>query len=360
MKFNQHPINALGKGVFFALGAAFLFGISAPAAKILVGSVEPALLAGLLYLGSAAGLGVWLLIGLVRGVRRNEAPLRRKDLGWLSGAILSGGVLGPLLLMMGLQKLSGFAASLLLNMESVFTILLAWFLFRENFDRRIAIGVAFIILGGVSLSWSGGGGEFGWDGFVLLLGACLAWGIDNNLTRQISGGDPIQIAFAKGLVGGLVNLAVAAKSGALSIGFSTAAASAVLGLFGYGISLVFFILALRHMGTARTGAYFATAPFIGSIFSVLLLGDVVTVNLLFAAILMGWGVWLHLSERHGHEHLHEPLAHEHAHSHDSHHQHDHSDSDDVHEPHSHRHDHSPLAHSHHHFPDLHHKHSHAK
>jgi len=285
-------------------------------------------------------------------------------------------------LMLGLKNLSGFAASLLLNLEAIFTIALAWFVFHEHFDRRIAIGAFFILLGGIVLSWGGEGGAVTMTGIALVSGACLAWGIDNNLTRRISGGDPVQIAFLKGLVGGAVNLLIwlgtsssteplrywigegpagwtnrVSLSGA-SIPMQSLAVSGVVGLAGYGMSLVFFILALRHIGTARTGAYFSTAPFIGSLLSIIFLGDSLTLPLVFAALLMAIGVTIHLTEEHAHQHLHHDLEHDHLHVHDDlHHDHLHSDGSDS-EPHSHRHRHDALTHTHHHYPDLHHSHSH--
>jgi len=349
---------SLNRGLFFALGAAALFGLSTPLAKRLVGSIEPALLAGLLYLGSAVGLSLWLLARRFGGARLREAPLRRGDLGWLTGATLSGGALGPLLLMMGLKRITGVAASLLLNMEALLTIGLAWLIFREHFDRRMAIGAGLIIAGGIVLSFNGEQGVFRWDGLLLILGACLAWGIDNNLTRQISGGDPIQIAVIKGFIGGSVNVVFVARSNPLELGGDQLIAAGLLGLAGYGVSLVLFILALRHIGAARTGAAFATAPFIGGVVSIFLLEERISAQLLLAAGFMGAGVWLQLSERHSHEHLHEAQDHNHAHIHDLHHQHTHDRETADGEAHSHSHRHDPQKHSHPHFPDLHHQHSH--
>jgi drug/metabolite transporter (DMT)-like permease len=314
----------------------------------------------MLYLGSAVGLGIWLVVRSLLKRKTSEAPLGFRDLPWLAGATLSGGVGGPILLMLGLKYLSGSVATLLLNMEAVFTITLAWFVFREHFDRRIALGVLSIVLGGSALSWTGEGGSFTWTGALLVVGACFSWGIDNNLTRKISGGDPIQIAFIKGLVGGAVSLIIAICSGIKfnTLGFETVVTSGFVGLVGYGISLVFFILALRHIGTARTGAYFSTAPFIGSIVSIILLGDSVTFPLVVAALLMGVGVWFHLGEQHDHEHTHVPMEHTHSHTHDEHHRHDHRSAISDGEPHSHFHHHQALVHKHFHYPDLHHEHSH--
>ena len=346
-------------GVWYALAAAILFGASTPFAKLLLTDISPVLLAGLLYLGSGVALSAWLLLrSQVRGIDATEAPLKRADAPWLAGSIVFGGVLGPMLLMVGLTTTPAADASLLLNLEGVFTALLAWFVFRENFDRRIAVGMACITAGGVVLSWAGSPtGEPAW-GTLAIAGACLAWGIDNNLTRNVSAGDPVQIAAIKGLVAGVVNSALGLSFGATFPDGATIAAAGVVGLLGYGVSLTCFVLALRYLGTARTGAYFSLAPFVGAVLSLVLFRQWLTVELLLAAALMGVGLWLHLSERHEHEHLHEPQNHEHAHSHDEHHQHTHTADDPPGEPHSHPHAHKAQQHSHAHYPDIHHRHEH--
>ena len=219
------------------------------------------------------------------------------------------------------------------------------------------LGAAAILAGATILSWSGGAARVGWGG-LLIAGACVAWGIDNNLTRKLSGADPVQIAAAKGVVAGTVNLALALFAGAAIPAASQIAGAAVIGFLGYGVSLVLFVLALRHLGSARTGAYFSTAPFIGAILAIALFHEPVTAGLVAAAVLMGLGLWLHLAERHAHDHVHEALTHEHRHSHDAHHQHAHAPGDPAGEPHSHWHTHAPLSHSHAHYPDLHHQHGH--
>lgn len=347
------------KGVIYALLAALLFGTSAPLAKALLPQMTPLLLAGLLYLGSGVGLALY---SLVRSRRSNpsgrEAALTRKDAPWLAGAILAGGVIAPVLLMWGLAVTPASSASLLLNLEGVLTALLAWFVFKENFDRRIALGMALIAAGGVSLSW------MGWqEGSVPLsslaiVGACLAWAIDNNLTRKVSAGDPVQIAMIKGLVAGSVNTGLALALSAKLPSSSSLLATGVVGFFGYGVSLTLFVLALRHIGTARTGAYFSVAPFIGAALSILFLGDRLTFGFGISAVLMALGVGLHLTERHEHRHQHEAMEHEHLHRHDEHHQHVHSPDDSPGDPHSHPHRHEPFLHSHPHYPDIHHRHGH--
>ncbi len=346
-------------GVFYALGAAALFGASTPFAKRLLPEVGPWLLAGLLYLGSGLGLALYRLLDSRRSNKTGkEAPLSRKDAPWLAGAILCGGVVAPLLLMVGLRLTPASSASLLLNLEGVFTALLAWFVFKENFDARIAWGMALISLGAAIVSWAGNPvSGIPW-GSLAVVGACLAWGLDNNLTRKVSAADPVQIAMLKGLCAGSVNVVLGLLLGAKIPAAGTLLASAVIGLLGYGVSLTLFVLALRHLGTARTGAYFSLAPFVGALVSIALLGESFSTGLIAAAGLMGWGVWLHLTEKHEHEHTHEPMEHDHLHTHDEHHQHPHSGNEPPGEPHSHPHRHEPLAHSHPHFPDLHHRHDH--
>lgn len=355
---SEKPGRSWLSGISFAVMAAVLFGASTPFSKILLGKTEPVLLAGLLYLGSGVGLAIWSWFRSQSKGGTREAQLKRSDLPWLAGAILAGGIIGPILLMAGLAITPASSASLLLNLEGVFTAMLAWFVFKENFDRRIALGMVAITLGGLLLSW-GGRPDVGvpW-GALAITGACLAWGIDNNLTRRISAGDPVQIAAAKGLVAGAVNLTIALSVGATLPTLLTVTMAALLGFFGYGLSLTLFVLALRHIGTARTGAYFSLAPFVGAVISVLVLRDSLTLQFLIAAVLMGTGVWLHLTERHKHEHQHEVLDHDHKHVHDEHHQHEHAESVPLGEPHSHPHRHERIVHSHPHYPDIHHRHAH--
>lgn len=339
-------------GVLAALGAAILFGAGTPIAKLLLGNVGPWLLAGLLYLGSGLGLSAFRWLSRAPAVR-----LPRREALWFAGAIAWGGIVGPVLLMVGLTGMPASGASLLLNAESVFTALLAWFAFKENFDRRILLGMAAIVAGALILS---GGGEARFSGpwpSLAILGACLAWGIDNNLTRKVSLTDATWIAAVKGLVSGAVNIALAFALGAHLPPLHILASAMVVGLFAYGVSLTLFVLGLRHLGTARTGAYFSVAPFFGALLAVAM-GDAVSLPLLAAGALMALGAWLHLTERHAHEHLHEALAHSHAHRHDEHHQHPHDFPWDGTEPHTHFHVHPHLRHSHVHYPDSHHRHPH--
>ena len=346
-------------GVTVAILAAVLFGASTPFSKLLLGQINPLLLAGLLYLGSGAGLTLWIgFQRLVLKAKNQEAGLRWRDLPWLAGAILAGGVVAPILLMQGLAITPASSASLLLNLEGVLTALLAWFVFKENFDQRIMLGMAAILLGGVLLSWQSRP-ELGvpW-GAIGIVGACFGWAIDNNLTRKVSAADPAQVAALKGLVAGTTNVLLAFSIGARLPSIPGLAGAALLGFLSYGVSLTCFVLALRHIGTARTGAYFSTAPFIGAILSLALLHEPVSWLFWIAGGLMIFGVWLHLTEHHAHLHRHEPLVHEHLHRHDQHHQHAHAPTDPPGEPHSHVHQHEELLHSHPHYPDLHHRHKH--
>ena len=348
------------RGALFALAAAVLFGVSTPIAKLLLGIADPLLLAGLLYLGSGTGLALVKIGGGSLGLGRSEAPLRSRDLPWLAAIVMFGGILGPALLMSGLTLTPASTGSLLLNTEGLATIVIAWAVCRENLDRRIFAGAMAILAGAVLLSWpqtAGVGTPLHWGSLLIVL-ACVSWGIDNNLTRKLSAADPLQIAMIKGLAAGTVNFALALAHGATLPGLTTIAAAAGVGFFGYGVSLVLFVLALRHLGAARTGAYFSTAPFIGAALALPLFGEAPTLTLTGAALLMGIGVYLHLTESHEHEHLHEPLAHEHRHVHDIHHQHGHAQADPAGEPHSHWHRHPPVLHKHPHYPDLHHRHGH--
>jgi drug/metabolite transporter (DMT)-like permease len=344
-------------GAPLALLSAALFGASTPLAKALLGEVSPWMLAGLLYLGAGVGLSIAPVARRALGVGPPEARLRRTDLPWLVTVVLSGGILGPLLLMLGLSTTPASTASLLLNLEGLFTLGIAWVVFRENVDVRIGLGAAAILLGAVIVSWHDDSGGLGRGAFAIL-GACLCWGIDNNLTRKLSTADPLQIATVKGLAAGTLNVALASFLGAAVPSAGLIFAAAIVGLLGYGISLACFVLALRHLGAARTGAYFSTAPFIGAALSVAIFAEPITTQLLAAAVLMGVGLYLHLVEHHEHEHAHEGMVHEHAHMHDEHHRHRHAAGDPPGEPHVHVHRHAPMVHRHPHYPDIHHRHSH--
>ncbi|VEB33488.1 drug/transporter permease [Legionella cherrii] len=346
-------------GYWYAILSAVLFGAATPAAKFLLDKIHPLLLAGLLYLGSAVGL--FIIFFFQRYLTKSatkEASLRSSDLPWLSSAVLLGGIIGPVLLMVGLMRLPAASASLLLNLESVFTAVIAWFAFKEHVDRNIALGMMSIVIGSFMLSWKGSLTYQSLSGPSLIAGACLCWAIDNNLTRKISAANPLQIAMIKSLVAGLTNITIAMVFGAILPSSVFIISAGIVGFLGYGVSLLLFILGLRHIGTARTGAYFALAPFVGAGFAIIFLNEPVSVQLLLASLFMGIGIWLHLSEHHSHAHQHEAIEHEHRHTHDEHHQHEHQPTDPPGEPHTHWHQHKPLYHTHPHFPDIHHRHKH--
>ena len=348
-------ISHLWPGVPLALASAVLFGAVSPLSKLLLDAVNPFMLAGLMYFGAGIGLALYRSVrGSVAG-KSDEAQLRRSDIPWLAVAIGMGGIVGPLLLMLGLARTTASSAALLLNVEGLATLVIAWVVFRENVDRKLALGAVAILAGAVLLSWEGRGVTFD-TGALFVVGACIAWGIDNNFTRKISATDPVVIAMLKGLIAGGVNITLALVTGAAFPAALTLMAAGVVGLLGVGVSLVMFILALRHLGSARTGAYYSLAPFIGAVLAIVLLGEPLTIRLTIAGVLMGVGLWIHLSERHSHQHEHEPLEHEHSHVHDEHHRHQHDGP--VTEPHSHSHRHERMSHAHAHYPDMHHRHHH--
>lgn len=340
-------------GIIAASASALLFGASTPLAKFMLATVSPWLMAGLLYVGSGFSLI------LFRALRSSPpARLEPGEWRWLAGAILAGGIAAPVLLMCGLKNMPASGASLLLNAEGVFTALIAWFAFRENFDRRIALGMMAIVAGAVVVS-SPGQAHFGEILPALaVLAACLGWAIDNNLTHRISSGDATWIAAIKGISAGSVNLLLALLDGARLPAVPQLAGALLIGALSYGASLTLFVRALRALGTARTGAYFSVAPFFGAGVAVLFLGDPLSSRTLLAACLMGFGVWLHLTENHDHLHAHELVEHEHEHEHDLHHQHAHDVPVPAGVRHTHRHRHEPISHSHPHFPDTHHRHEH--
>ena len=347
-------------GVWAALASAILFGAGTPLAKGLLGQVSPWLLAGLLYAGSGLGLLIY------RRIKKLPTPrLNRSESLWLLAAILCGGGAAPVLLMFGLSGLAASHASLLLNAEAVLTTVLAWALFKEHLGRRIVLGMALIVAGALLLAWPQGAAGPAvqiselWPALAVLL-ACAFWALDNNFTRKVAHVDASWIACTKGLSAGVTNLLLAALLGATWPSLLGTSAAMAVGFLAYGVSLALFVVGLRHLGASRAGAYFSTAPFVGAVISVVFFAEPVTWQLGLASVLMGLGVWLHLTENHGHLHRHEVLVHEHVHTHDEHHLHAHPEvvagaSPDTH---SHLHQHEPLEHSHAHFPDAHHRHQH--
>jgi drug/metabolite transporter (DMT)-like permease len=344
------------RGPACGLLAAGLFGLSAPLGKVLVSHAGPVALASVLYL--SAGL-VLSAIGPLRE-RSAEAPLRLGDAPVLAAIAVLGGIIGPVLMLYGLSRVSGVTGALLLNLEAPATILLAVCIFGEHLGRRETLAAALVIAGAAILAVGpasrGSGGSQG--GAVALAGACLAWGIDNNLTQRLSLRDPVALVRFKALAAGSGSLVLALALGDSFPDGRVLLGAIVLGALSYGVSTLLDAYALRFVGAAREAAYFATAPFFGALVAVPLLGERLGAAQLAAAALMVGGIWELLRERHTHEHVHAGLTHEHAHVHDAHHQHDHAPGTRVEEPHSHVHSHTPLSHDHAHVPDAHHRHRH--
>jgi drug/metabolite transporter (DMT)-like permease len=355
----------MNRSVIYGLLAAALFGASTPLAKRLVEDISPFLLAGILYLGSGLGL---TLLRVIRDRGWRAPEIATIEWPWLLSAIGFGGVIAPVALMFGLSQTGAATASLLLNLETVLTAVIAWVVFREPADRRIVLGMLAIVLASVLLSLPSAapGPTSAANPGNTVLGpaavalACLCWAIDNNLTRKVSASDAVFIAACKGLIAGLVNSLIAWQFAVSLPAAELIVAAAALGFVGYGVSLVLFVLALRGLGAARTGAYFSTAPFVGAAMALLVLGEPTPRGFWVAAALMSFGVWLHLSERHEHEHRHEALEHSHQHDHDEHHQHEHDPPYQSNKPHAHRHSHPESVHRHVHAPDIHHQHNHSR
>ncbi len=343
-----------------AIAAAILFGASAPISKTLLGSIEPLPLAAFLYLGS--GFGSWLLL-TIRNMRNQnrivEERLTKPDIPWLTGAIFAGGVAAPILLLLGLDRTPASTASLLLNFEAVATALIAGLLFHEAIGRRIFIAVLTITLASILLTWNGGAWGFSL-GAIAIISACFLWGLDNNLTRNISGKDPLMIVGIKGICAGTFSLLLAFLLKIPLPPFEPILIAILVGAVCYGLSIQLFILSLRGLGSARTGALFGTAPFVGAILSLVFLNEIPPTYFWIALPIMGTGAWLMLSEDHAHLHTH--INHMHAHSHyhpEEHHRHDHPGEGRAFSGrHSHLHRHASLSHSHAHSPDLHHRHDH--
>jgi drug/metabolite transporter (DMT)-like permease len=342
-------------GAAYGIAAAMLFGLSAPLSKRLLAEVPPLLLAALLYLG--AGLGVTAAAPLAPR-RMREAPVRRADVGLLAGIVVTGGILGPLLMLYGLQRVSGIAGSLLLNLEGVFTILIAVTVFREHLSRLELAGAILIVSGAAVLGYAPGDLSVQWTGVLLIGAACFSWALDNNWTQRLSLKDPFAVVRIKTLGAGACTLVSALAMGQHLPSPGLTIAAMLLGVFSYGISILLDAYALRHIGAAREAAFFATAPFIGALAALPILGERLRTRDVIALAAMAGGVTVLVKSRHSHAHTHETLLHEHVHSHDEHHQHTHTDADPPGQPHSHIHGHDELRHEHGHVSDVHHRHSH--
>ncbi len=355
------------RGVAYALTAAVLFGASIPLSKLLLSSVEPWMLSGLLDLGAGAGLAGLQFCRNLWGFPGSETGLRREDLPWMIAAIAAGGVFGTLLLILGLVRIDAATGSLLLNLEGIGAMAIAWIVFREKANRRIVLGALAIVAGAAVLSWPGQGVALDF-GAVLVAGACLAWAIDNNIVRKISACDPTQITIVRGLAAGTIILVLAFARGATLPAAPFIAAALALGFVGYGISWALIVLSLRHLGTARTAAYFSTTPFIGAAVAVALLGEPVSTPLVIGGLLMAVGIWIHATEKRPHALILEPMVREpagdeHGHRHGAQHGYgEHSQGPMGSMPESHFHPDSsghvgaPPEHRHPHHPDARHRH----
>lgn len=355
----QNSVGANRLPLVFAVASAVLFGMGTPFAKLLLGDLPPVALAGLLYLGAFVGLSLYDILRRTTSDQSevSKSRLGRNDAPWLAGAIVAGGIVAPISLMTGLTMISGFSASLLLNLEGVATAIIATMLFKEHLGRKIVLVILCMTAAGVLLSWNPEEDVFAATGPLLLIVAAVGWGLDNNFTRNICGKDPVQIAQIKGLVAGCTSIALA-----LALGWNVRMSSdiiwaLVLGSLSYGASLVLFVLALQGLGASRTGAFFSLGPFVGAAVSVVLLDETLGWIMVPAAILMVGGAVAMLYERHSHVHQHEGMTHVHLHAHGDF-SHDHCHPDPVREPHVHEHTHLAEDHDHPHWPDIHHRHVH--
>ena len=347
------------QGALFGLSAAVLFGMSLPFAKLLLPETGPMMTAGLLYLGAGLGLLLFEITGrpwLKSGL--NEAPVGRADAGSLAGVVLIGGMLGPFLMLVGLERLSGVVTSLLLNLETPFTVLVALLVFREHLVRQELAGVLAIVVAAGILTYQPGAILGDIFGILAVLGACLCWAIDNNLSQRLSLRDPLVVTRIKTLGAGLAMLGLAAVTGQQWPAIKITLATLFLGLISYGVSLVIDMRALRLLGAAREAGFFATAPFIGALVAVPVLGEQWGMQDVTATVLMICGIALLLRAHHAHTHQHEEVEHDHIHLHEEHHNHDHDGEAILQEPHTHPHRHLPLTHDHPHLSELHHRHEH--
>ena len=345
-------------GGVYGLSAAALFGVSPPIAKLLLPEAGPLLISGLLYLGAGLGLLAFEVVAY-RGAEasRRESPVGPADRALLAGMILCGGVLGPVCMLWGLQRLSAVLGSLLLNLEAPFTIGLALLLFREHLGRGEMTGALLIVIAAAILQLRPEELRPDVWGFIAIAGACLWWAIDNNLSQRMSLRDPIIVTRIKALGAGVCTVSMAFLGGQALPAPMILLAALLLGVFSYGVSLVLDMQALRLLGAAREAGFFATAPFVGAVAAVPILGERWGINEVFASMIMAVGVLLLFREHHHHIHVHEEMEHDHVHVHGVHHEHEHAEGQGE-EPHAHVHRHVQLTHDHPHVSELHHRHVH--
>ncbi|MCG2725255.1 MAG: EamA family transporter [Elusimicrobia bacterium] len=347
---------------FYALLSAFFFSISVPLAKLMLDQTSPLQLAALMYLGAGIGLSLYLC-ALNFGVKKNniskEAPLEKKDIPFVIGFIISGGIIAPILLFKGLTFVSASMAALALNFELIFTALIAFFFFKEHGSIKLLLSVIFVILGACILLFDFQKFLFSFNwGIVLAIGASFMWALDNNFTAKISIKNPIAIAAIKGIAGGLANLIFAFYVLGFNLNFKLILAGLSLGFISYGISIVLLIRSMRELGASRAGIFFGTNPFMAALLSIIILKEAFTYQFVFSAIIMAIGILFIFSEKHKHKHYHEYLEHSHGHTHDGHHKHEHGGENKSFDIHSHKHIHNQTNHFHEHLPDAHHKHKH--
>lgn len=299
----QLKVRAFLPGIGFGISTALLFGGTTPLAKLFLNDVQPWMLAGLLFLGGGLGL---LPIYVLRNVIRNQLSrqqagsadrlqhncLQKRDWGWLAASILVGGVVAPVLLTLGLVHTTAATASLLLNFECVFTALLAWTLFGERWQWQVFVGMMAIVAGGIVLAHANNAGVGLTWGALLILGTCFHWALDSNFTSKVATKDPIQVAMLKGGVAGVINVAIALLLGQPLPALTILCSVLGVGFLTSGLTLVCFVMALRHLGASRAGAYFALSPFAGATVSALLLREDLNASLAIAAVLMASGAGL--------------------------------------------------------------------
>jgi len=342
------------RGVLLGLAAAISFGVSAPLATRLLDRVSAQMLAGLLYVGAFIALSV------VGRRASSEARLRKADTPRMAAMILAGGILAPVLLLLGLERVGGVTGSLLLNLEGPLTIVIGVSLFREHLPRQAMAGATVIFAGAALLGFGVGSAHADWVGILLIAAACVGWAIDNNLTQSLTVRDPLSIVRVKAGVAGTVNVLLAFAIGERLPSATALLAALALGAVSYGFSVYFDALALRSLGAAREAAVFAVAPFVGALLAPFVLPESLGLRDAVAGALMAIGVLLLLREQHDHPHRHNPLEHDHVHRHDEHHQHSHDPGITAGAPHSHTHAHPELVHSHPHVSDVHHRHTHSE
>jgi drug/metabolite transporter (DMT)-like permease len=335
--------------------AAVCYGISSPVSKIMLENIPPIFMASLLYLGAGLGMGFVVLVNNTKGKSQTEARLSKNDLPYIIGMIALD-IAAPILLMSGLLLSSPASVSLLNNFEIVATSLIALIVFKEMVGKRMWLSIILITIATILLSFEDIKAFSFSFGSLLVLGACVSWGFENNCTRMLSLKNPLEIVVLKGFGSGTGSLIIAVLTKAYSLSIAYILFALLLGFFAYGLSVYFYILAQRSLGASRTSAYYAFAPFIGVILSFVFFREALTVSFGAALVVMAVGTYFAVSERHIHSHIHEPIEHEHRHNHkDGHHNHQH---ENMEQEHSHLHTHERLEHKHLHTPDLHHNHTH--